>query len=210
MVKPMRIITFSDNMADQNSYLLIDKTEAVLIDPGFNGEKILQYLKESGSMLKKVLLTHGHFDHIRDTLFLRKHLDFTIYIHQNDYSFLYDEQKNYAKSFHSHFLLDRTYEVTKVNEGDQIPFGSSFVTVYHTPGHTAGSASYGMNKWLATGDILFVDSVGRTDLVTGSQKMLYESLRKIKNSFSKETEILPGHGPKAKLAEIIKVNPFLN
>lgn len=196
-------------MADQNSYLLIDKAEAVLIDPGFNGEKIRQYLLETGAVLKKVLLTHGHFDHIRDILYLQKNMDFSIYIHRLDYDFLYDENKNFARSFHSRFVLAKSATVIKVDEGDLIPLGTSFLHVYHTPGHTAGSTSYGMQKWLATGDTLFIDSVGRTDLATGSEKMLFESIKKIKNNFSKETEILPGHGPKCKLSEIIKVNPFL-
>ena len=77
----MKPIVFHQNHASINSYLLAYKEECIVIDPGFNGEEILAYIELHQLKLSKVLLTHGHFDHIRDIRLLAKKYSFTVYIH---------------------------------------------------------------------------------------------------------------------------------
>lgn len=205
----MRVVVFNENIADENSYLVVHKDQAVLIDPGFNGEKIQEFLSVENIILAKVLLTHGHFDHLRDIVYLAKHHSFSIHIHRADYPHLLDSSLNYSLAFNASFQLPKACPVIQFQDGESIAFANEVMQVFHTPGHTAGSSCFYLHQWLFTGDTLFSDSVGRTDLVSGSGKALRQSLLKIKDQFSNETMIYPGHGRKLKLAEVKKTNPFL-
>jgi len=205
----MRLVTFSANMAEENSYLVVDKTEALLIDPGFNGEAIRNYLVTNNLSLNQVVLTHGHFDHLRDVASLYASCKFTLLIHEADFPALSDDNRNYALAFHSRFNSDKTMPVRKLADRSTIDFAASKATVYHTPGHTKGSISIRLDKWLFTGDTLFTDSVGRTDLMTGSASDLRRSLQLFRQGFPQDILICPGHGERARLAEVLRNNPFL-
>jgi glyoxylase-like metal-dependent hydrolase (beta-lactamase superfamily II) len=206
----MKIITFRQNEAEENSYLLIDREQALVIDPGFNGEAIEQELQRSHLMLEKVLLTHGHFDHIRDLQLLGKNRSFPVCIHPSDQMFLSDNQLNYSSAFQSTFILPDTIRVVAVSDHGKIAFGQTLIELHHTPGHTAGSACYSMNHSLFTGDTLFVDSIGRTDLATGNRRQMACSLKLFPARFSREMRVYPGHGEPGILKDILLHNPFLS
>ncbi|MBN2504066.1 MAG: MBL fold metallo-hydrolase [Bacilli bacterium] len=208
MKNGIKIKIFYDNIAGQNSYLIISKESALLIDPGFNGEAVHDFLEQNKLILDKVLLTHGHFDHVRDILFLRKHYDFPIFVHEKDKEFLYDERHNYARAFHSHFVLDKDAKVVGLKDGETVPFGDQGLITLHTPGHTGGSACYKLGNLLFSGDTLFKDSVGRTDLSTGSQNDMHRSVSVIFRKCSLQTKVYPGHGESAELKQIKLDNPF--
>jgi len=205
-MKPLR---FFDNVAEQNSYLFADKGEAVVVDPGFNGEAIEKTLKEKNLHLAMVLITHGHYDHLRDVKILQANHDFTLYIHEADYNSLFDTSLNYARSFNGSFQLKQNQRVEKVKDGQEIPFGPSVIRVLHTPGHTAGGACYLYQNILFSGDTLFADSVGRTDLAGGSAKMMKESLIKLFSTLSNELLVYPGHEETTTIGKERKNNAFV-
>ncbi|MBU1145534.1 MAG: MBL fold metallo-hydrolase [Firmicutes bacterium] len=206
----MKIQVFNQNIAFENTYVLVKKNKAIVIDPGFNGAQILEYLSTSNFELQMVLLTHGHFDHLRDIKLLQKHSKFVIYIHELDKQNLFDESFNYAKSFHSSFTLKPEQEVKYLQDNSKILFEDQEITLLHTPGHTIGSSCYLIDKFLFSGDTLFTDSIGRTDLKTGNQKMMNDSILKLKEKISNQTLIYPGHGQSGKMSEIKKTNFYLS
>ncbi|MDD3842613.1 MAG: MBL fold metallo-hydrolase [Candidatus Izemoplasmatales bacterium] len=189
----MKPISFHDNIANQNSYLLTYKNTAVVIDPGFNGEAILKTLTEKQLKLEKVLITHGHYDHLRDVRLLAASQDFLLIIHEDDFPNLSDSSLNYSHSFNGTFQIKQNLRVLQVKDLDQIAFGNGYLSVIHTPGHTLGSVCYLWNGILFSGDTLFSGDAGRTDLAKGSAKMMRASLIKIFTTLSNETIVYPGH-----------------
>jgi glyoxylase-like metal-dependent hydrolase (beta-lactamase superfamily II) len=205
----MQIKIFNENIAEQNSYLIIKGKEAVVIDPGFNGEMIASYLDQEQIILTDVLLTHGHFDHIRDLMLFGNLKKLKVHLHEADKDFLHDDKLNYAKAFHSRFLLPENMIEVIHKDGDLLSVLDEKITVIHTPGHTGGSVSYHLNDRLFTGDTLFMDGIGRTDLYGGSMKAMRESIQKITTKFSRKTKIYPGHGDNGLLQKLLEHNPYL-
>ncbi len=208
-LKTLRHKTFNDNIAEQNSYLLAKDGEAFVIDPGFNGTALCAYLDDHGLALRAVLLTHGHFDHLRDLVSLAKTHRFTIHIHELDREALRDESRNYARAFNARFLVPDHLELITHKDTDTIMLLGETIRVIHTPGHTAGSVCYALGDTLFTGDTLFSDGVGRTDLFGGSASALRKSLARIVREFSRGTPICSGHGEAARLADVLTSNPDL-
>jgi hydroxyacylglutathione hydrolase len=166
-------------------YLVMDwKSKQVLwVDPQLNLTEPLDFLKRNQFMTKGILLTHTHFDHIAGvpTLLSLFH-DSQLYVHRND---LY----RLPESIRSHNNL------RFIEESDQINLGETSITVMHTPGHSAGCCCYHVQadrSYLLTGDTLFIEDCGRTDLPSGDDQQMFESLQKIKE-LPKNTIILPGH-----------------
>jgi len=204
----MRKICLSANIAEENTFVLIEKDKAAVIDPGFNGKEALAILSESGIKEVIILLTHGHFDHIRDIPVILDSYDAPIYIQEMDKEFLYDERLSYARAFHSHFSLDRAKTVITFKEKESISFFHEEIKAFHTPGHTGGSAVFLIGDNLYSGDTLFKDGVGRTDLYTGNMNDLTNSLKFIRSKFSRQINVLPGHGPSGKMESVIEENPY--
>ena len=202
----MKILVFKDNIYDENAYLIKD-LDVTLIDPGFNFDIINKYLKDNELSLNKILLTHGHIDHIGELdLFVKEYKDVKVYISEKDYPLLYDKELNASKLMNERKSLKHIdNNVTIVHDKENI----DGFTFYLTPGHTKGSGVYSYKEYLFTGDTLFKGSIGRTDLEGGKESDLMHSLKMIKESFSKKTIILPGHYAKTTLLDEINSNPYL-
>ena len=202
----MKIVVFKDNIYEENAYLIKD-LDVTIIDPGFNFVVINNYLKENELPLNKILLTHGHIDHIGELdLFVNEYPDVKIYISEKDYPMLYDRSLNASKLMGERKnLKDIDNNVIIVHDKENIG-GFNF---YLTPGHTKGSGVYLYKEYLFTGDTLFRGTVGRTDLEGGKESDLIHSLKMIMESFSKKTIILPGHYSKTTLLDEIKNNQYL-
>lgn len=202
----MKILTFNDNVASQNSYLIIEKEEAIVIDPGFNGESIQNTMERLHLLLKACVLTHGHFDHIRDIKILQEKNSFPVYIHESEKLFLSDSSLNYSSAFGSHFSLKKNAEIITFKHLEELVFNQIKLMVHHTPGHTRGSSCFLIGRALFTGDTLFSDGFGRTDLASGSSKLIYQSLKYIYSHFSNDTTCYCGHGTPEKLLIIKQKN----
>lgn len=187
-----------------NCYIFYEKKEAVIFDiGGENIEKMVEFLKDEEINPKKIIITHGHLDHVEGlNKFLEIYPDVEIYIGVEDFDCFYDSVLNLSAYIGSNYfelrLKNTSDKLKKVREGDIV----SGFKVIDTPGHTIGSKCfYNENeKIMITGDTLFKDSVGRTDLPTGSMNQLKKSIEKILK-YDGETIVYPGHGMITKIKD---------
>lgn len=205
----MKLKIFKENLAEVNSYLLIKKSESILIDPGFNGKDILDYLEKNEIELTYVILTHGHFDHIKSIEVLAKKYNFELFISKEDKLLLFDDTLNYAKSFGSTFKLPNL-KINEVEDNQTIDLLEKSFLVIKTPGHTKGSICILYKDKLFSGDTLFFNSIGRTDLYSGNQTEIFKSLEKLSRTISNDVKVYPGHGESGKMKEIKEVNPYIH
>lgn len=179
---------------------------AVVIDPGEDAELIKGALDELNAFPGLILLTHGHFDHILALQEIKTE-ESVVAIHKCDAEFLT------SRDVYSAMLPEdpRPFPPADVLFSD----GQGFTTlsdyefeVIHTPGHTEGSVCYRFGEMLFTGDTLFKNSIGRTDLLGGNSKKLSASLRML-SSFSENFKVFPGHGEQTELFKEKECNPYL-
>lgn len=183
---------------ENNNYLLIDegakdKKEAVLIDCTEKSEDIENTLQEYGAELKYVLLTHGHFDHVLGVNSIKEKYDCKVLMHAADNDVL-DSIEEFSKMFGMP-LTDTPQIDEYINEGDIIKFGENEIKVIHTPGHTPGGVCYLINNDIFTGDTLFYEYIGRTDLPGGSSKKLKTNIINKLFTLDENITVYPGHGP---------------
>lgn len=215
----LTIDTFCVNDVGENTYLLTDSGEAVLIDCGCFRKsewlKVRSALERSGCQLKALWQTHLHFDH---TLGVPLTLaDFSApWFASPDDAPLLQAMKAQIDLFlgpqaAQNFDLDFIHQhPSPLHEGDQLQVGHTAFQVIETPGHTPGGLVFYAPEehLLFTGDTLFAGSVGRTDLPGGDWNTLCRSLRKL-CLLPPQTTILPGHGPASTLGEELRHNPYL-
>jgi len=202
----VRVICISANEFEENAYLVIRGDNVVIIDPGFNAEKIEYYLDNNGLKPHEILLTHGHIDHFGETdKLIDKYGPLNVYIGEMDVPLLTNKDLNCARTFKMNGILKNIKNVIPVENNEEI----DGFTFHATPGHTQGSMVISISELLFTGDTLFAGSVGRTDLPTGSLSAMNRSLRFIVTSFSKATTIFPGHYSKTTLKNEIEKNQFI-
>lgn len=195
----MKVIFLSPTAWESNSYLLIEDEKALLIDAGAPPDKVALHLEAEEAELCGILLTHGHFDHILSIDLLRERYSVPVYLHKDDAPMLTDGNLNAYALF---FRQDRTWKTADklLSDGGTLPFGNKTISVLHTPGHTKGSVCYRVDDLLFSGDTLFADGYGRTDLAGGSQEKLTRSLATL-FSLPESLTVYPGHGPAATLEQ---------
>ncbi|NLC38860.1 MAG: MBL fold metallo-hydrolase [Clostridia bacterium] len=192
-----------------NCYVLgcEETREAAVIDPGGDGEKILQEIASLQLQLKFIINTHGHGDHIAANGELKEATGAKILIHEGDAGFLTDPRKSLLS--YSASSVQGTSADQLLQDGDQIKIGEEItLQVIHTPGHTPGCICLDEGEYLFTGDTLFAGSIGRTDLPGGSYRSLIESVQEKIFTLPGDRIIYPGHGPETTLAEEKASNPF--
>lgn len=188
----MKVITLCPAAWESNSYLLIQNGEALLFDAGASPDKISEALAREQATLKGILLTHGHFDHILSIDALREKYNVPVYVHREDAPMLTDGRLNAYAFF---FRQERSWRPAEklLSDGDSIPFGDKRISVIHTPGHTRGSVCYLVGDLLFSGDTLFADGYGRTDLEGGDDAALSYSLQKL-FKLPMTLKVYAGHG----------------
>lgn len=192
-----------------NCYIVYDggTSEAAVIDPGDEFERIADLLEGQGITPKYILFTHAHYDHVCAAGELKGKYGASIIMHE-------DEKETYrmAKTLCLSWGLseeDFPDPDILVTEGDKIVIGGNTWEVLHTPGHTPGSICLYLNGTLFTGDTLFRRSVGRTDLPGGDTAKLEGSLKKLV-SLPPDTRVYCGHGDETTIGEELIKNPFLS
>lgn len=198
----MEIKRFVLGPIQTNTYLLIDGNNALLIDPASKPEKLIDILGDLN--LVGILLTHGHFDHIKAVDGLENKYHCPVYLHEADEQLARDK---YAGDIFG-LVAYITCKTIALKEGKMNIEGFSFDVIF-TPGHTEGSVIYVFDDVIFTGDTLFKGSCGRTDLKGGNQSKLNASLKVFK-TFSKDYLIYPGHEETTKLSDELKYNFYLN
>jgi glyoxylase-like metal-dependent hydrolase (beta-lactamase superfamily II) len=191
-----------------NCYLLQSEEEIAVIDPGFEGTKILSQAKNLIGTITHIINTHGHVDHIGENRIIKEATNAKIYVHKDDAELLIHPSKNLSLMA-GVFIQSPPADVI-VNENDIIKVGQTELKVIHTPGHTKGGICLVTDKFAFTGDTLFFDSIGRTDFPDSDEKKMFESLKKLSHILTDDMVIYPGHGEWGNFAEIKRVNPFLS
>lgn len=195
---------------EANCYILAkdEGSAAIIIDPGENKKRIDEVLKNYKLKAGLIINTHGHYDHIGcDDKFT-----VPIYIHTRDITFLKDSRLNLSGTFA--FPYEVKSEVRTVEHNSVIELDGMRLKALHIPGHTPGGIALLMEKpqdnIVFTGDSLFCQGIGRSDLPGGDELALIKYIKERLFSLPDDTIIYPGHGPSSTIGEEKRNNPFLN
>lgn len=210
----VHIKRFSFNPFQVNTYVISDETrECVIIDPGMQGKdeenELFDYI--ASNQLKPVLLlnTHAHIDHIVGNAVVAKTYELPLGAHSDCEPFLI-HSKEYARTFG--LQLDEVQAIGfYITPEETLSFGNSSISVLHTPGHANGSVCFYCEeaKFVVTGDVLFYQSIGRTDLKTGNYDLLQQSIWEKLFTLPDDTIAYPGHGPETSIGSEKVNNPFV-
>ena len=168
-----------------NCYIVTDEStmKCAVIDPGSDSNEILNYIEENGLHPEAILITHGHFDHVTAVPAVREETGAPVYIHEKD---------AYTGGRFDHARFQADENTRYYAEGDKVRVGNLTFEVIETPGHSRGSVTLKCENVLFTGDTLFRDSVGRTDLEGGDMRELLRSILKLYD-LEGDYEVYPGH-----------------
>ena len=194
----------------ENCYLVQNNEtkELFIVDPGADAYRISMVLERLGGVLRGILLTHGHHDHIGAVEALRSQGDIPVYALKEEEGLLLDPTENLSGM---HFDSLSIHTDRLLNDKEVFDLAGIQVQVIATPGHTAGSCCYYLEKEkiLFSGDTLFQGSIGRSDLPTGDEETLIRSIKKKLMTLPDDTAVLPGHGGYSRIDLERMQNPFL-
>lgn len=210
----IEIQQFTFGPLQENTYLLINgKRECIIIDPGcyFQDERkeLLQYIQTEQLNVTRLLNTHCHFDHIFGNKLVAETYHLKPEFHEKEQAVM-DSSQAVGAMYNLPFdpsPMPGRYMV----EGEKIALGGHELEVLFTPGHSPGSISFycADQQFVIGGDVLFYQSIGRTDLPGGNHATLLNSIREKLFVLPDETRVFPGHGPATTIGFEKKYNPFL-
>ena len=206
----MEVITLNSNEMAQNAYLYFDpqSKEGVVIDPGDNEQDILAAIESKGINLQCILLTHGHYDHIYAADEVKAQTNTPIVCHRNESAVLADPNLNLS------VMIDKNISVTsdrELDDGGEITIGAGKLKVIHTPGHTPGGICFydEENEMIFTGDTLFMESIGRSDMHMGDHDTLIGSINQKLMTLPESVKVFSGHGLASTIGHEKANNPFI-
>lgn len=192
-----------------NCYIIGDKSEAIIVDPGSDAKRIIKILKENEITAKYILLTHCHFDHILAVEELIQELGVKLIACHLEKDNLLNPSINYTDKYSRKPLSLSADKYLK--DGDILKSGEYDFAVIETPGHTSGSMCLycRAKNLLISGDTLFYTNVGKCDLATGNGEALIKSIKEKLFILPDNTVVLPGHGKSTSIAFEKTNNPFI-
>jgi len=211
----IQIKTLIFNPFQENTYILYDETkEAVIIDPGcysaLEESKLDGVIKENDLKPVRLLNTHCHIDHVLGNRYVKEHYNLQLEANIGD-EFLAKAAQAHGASFGIQMPEPAPDIDVYLNEGEQIKFGNSVLDIVHVPGHSPGSIVF-YNKeegFMIVGDVLFNDSIGRTDLPGGDYDLLSGGIKGKLFPLGDDMKVYPGHGPYTTIGKERRSNPFL-
>lgn len=206
----MNVETFTDLSFGTNCYLVWKEgsSKAVLIDAGPAVRSILDFLERNGLELEAVLLTHGHPDHVVGAAEIAEATGAAVYIHETDAQMI----RLMPSAILSMLGVDELRfpeDYTAVDDGDVLRLADMEIRVLHTPGHSPGSVSFHVDNAVFDGDLIFRNSIGRTDFPGGDFEQLARSAKEKIFVLPAETKIYPGHMGPTTVGWEKRTNPFL-
>lgn len=199
-----RVEKFVLGMYMANCYLLWKENHVLIVDPGSTSRKLLNYLQEKEAIVDGILLTHAHFDHIGGVDYFASHFHCPVYVEADDEKMLTNRNLNCS-------LPGREVIVqSSVNNyaAGMNKLGIFDFEVHYAPGHTHGSVLLQFDDILFSGDVLFKESIGRTDLPLGSNAEMVNTLNYIK-TLNPDLLVFPGHGDATTIGFELLHNPYL-
>lgn len=190
---------------DVNCYFIEFNKKCYIVDPGYEKERVIEYVKSNNLEVLGILLTHGHIDHIGAI----DSFDVPVYIHEKEYEIIADNYKNGFEFYGKEKPYDLDIiDIVKINEKSIIEIDNKRIEVIHTPGHTVGSVCYKFEDNLYTGDTLFKETVGRWDFPTGNLDTLKNTIVNLIESMDEDIRIHPAHGESSTIGEEKRNNYF--
>ncbi|MGG1615162.1 MBL fold metallo-hydrolase [Paenibacillus sp. NRS-1782] len=206
----LSIRSFNLGPLQTNAYLLQgdDPQRAVIIDPGMNPGPLLRAIESL--KIEAILLTHAHFDHIGGVDEIRKAKGCPVYLHPLEQDWLTSPKLNgslmWPEASPPISTEPAEYDLA---EGQQLNLIGHTFKVFSTPGHSPGSVSFLCGKDLFSGDVLFRQGVGRTDLTGGRERDLYDSIQNKLFPLGDDITVYSGHGPKTSIGYEKANNPYI-
>jgi hydroxyacylglutathione hydrolase len=192
----------------ENAYIVEHAAtgKAVVVDPGDEGEEIHRQLAERGLTLEKILLTHGHFDHVGGVRHLKERTGANVCVHPEEVDRM--RGASHQGAMFGLGVQNPPAPDVLLSDGDLVPFADGGFKVLHTPGHTPGHVTFLTDGMAFVGDLIFAGSIGRTDLPGGSYDVLIRAVREKIFTLPDDTVLFPGHGPATTVGEERRSNPF--
>lgn len=205
----MKIIALTVGAMGTNCYIAYDEDtrEAVIIDPGAEGKRIIDQVERNNLKVKYIVNTHGHGDHIMANKYVKEATGAELLIHEEDAPMLTNARLNFSA-----FMGQGVSEPAAdrfLKEGDVLSLGQAALKVLHTPGHSRGGICLAGEGVVFCGDTLFQLSIGRTDFAGGSFPELINSIKTKLLPLGDSTVVYPGHGPETTIGAEKRGNPFL-
>lgn len=205
----MEIIMLTVGQVCTNCYILHKEgtDSCIVVDPGDEAKKIANQIHKHGWKCEGILLTHGHFDHITGVSELASYVGAKVYACKEEADVLKDPNLNASAMVGYEVALEP--EIL-LRDGEKLEIAGFTFRVIHTPGHTKGGCCYydAEEKNLFSGDTVFMESIGRTDLPTGNGKQILDSLRNKILVLPDDVKIYPGHGPETTVGYEAANNPY--
>lgn len=211
----MKVSGYQVGYLSTNCYLISDETtkEALIVDPGGAGEALAEEIRKQGLSLKAILLTHAHFDHIAGVAALLEKIPAPLYAGENEKRLCSMPEYNNSKDYGRPTTVKPD---VWARDGEKFNLAGLDFTCIATTGHTEGSVCWyfpkettGDQPILFAGDTLFEESVGRTDMPTGSMSDLVRSVKDKLFALPDETLVLPGHGGSTTIGHEKQYNCFV-
>ena len=205
----LEVSIFADELFGENCYLIRrrDTSAALIVDPGLQLDRVERQLREERLTLERILVTHGHIDHVGGVPALHQETGAPIAMHPDDLAILDWNQLGqlpFTPRGFAPFSIDLA-----LSHGLKLAFQDLSVRVLHTPGHTEGSVCFLFGLDCFAGDTLFQRGIGRTDLPGGDMRKIVFSIREVLYTLPPKTAVYPGHGPRTTIEEEMLLNPFV-
>jgi glyoxylase-like metal-dependent hydrolase (beta-lactamase superfamily II) len=211
----IQVKVFTFNALQENTIVLYDETKTcVIIDPGCyekeEEEELANFIDNNQLTVVHLLNTHCHIDHILGNYFVKKKYNVKLHLHRLDQPVL-KAAKVYAPHY-GIFQYQETEADEFLEEGQEISFGNHKLKILFVPGHAPGHVAFynAKDKFVIGGDVLFYNSIGRTDLPGGSFETLVKSIRTQMYTLPDDVTVYPGHGPHTTIGFEKKTNPFVS
>lgn len=206
----MKVEILSLGPIGTNCYIVSYHEQCLIFDPGAEAKVVEKYINDHQLEPQAILLTHAHFDHVGAVDSLRKRYKIDVYLHEAEEDWLEKPELNRSVLFFGEAGAVRTAKPDRLIDVGRWEIGNFNFEVVHTPGHSPGSVSYIFHdaQFVISGDTLFNQGIGRTDLPEGDFQQLMLSIFNHLYTLPDDFTVYPGHGPETSIGSEKHSNPF--